>query len=189
MFGLPAPETIDSTMTAPRSGQTRISRTAVHLVGVEDRIASTVFGTVTAMATVAAYGRAFPDSPWTVEELVLSTALVLWIAHVYTHAISESLSQGHPLRVARVWRLAGRELGIMLAVIPPTLALLLGALGVMDETASIWLALATGLVILALEGARYSRIERLGLAGTLLVVGLNAGLGLFVVLLKAEVLH
>jgi len=174
-------------MTA--SGQTRISRTAAHLVGVEGRIASTVFGTITAMATVAAYGRAFPDSPWTVEELVLSTAVVLWIAHVYTHGLSESLSEGHPLRVGRVRRLAGREAGILLAVVPPSLALLLGAVGVLDETASIWLALAVGLGILALEGLRYARIERLALAGTLVAVGLNTGIGFLVVLLKAVVLH
>ena len=173
-------------MAETRSG---LSRSAVHLVGVEGRIASTVFGTVTAMATVAAYGRAFPDSPWTVEELVLSTAFVLFLAHVYTHGLSESLSGGGRLRFADLRRLAGRELGILLAVIPPTLALLLGAFGVLDETASIWLALAAGLVILTLEGVRYSRIERLGLGGTLLAVGLNAGLGLLVVLLKAEVLH
>jgi hypothetical protein len=173
-------------MSATRSG---LSRTAVHLVGVEGRIASTVFGTITAMATVAAYGRAFPDSPWTVEELVLSTAIVLWMAHVYTHGISESLSGGHRLRVTEVRRLAGRELGILLAVIPPTLGLLLGAAGVIDETASIWLALAVGLAILSLEGLRYSRIEHLRLGGTVLAIGLNAGLGLLVVLLKAEVLH
>jgi hypothetical protein len=174
----------------PSSGQTRISRTAAHLVvGVEGRIASTVFGTITAMATVAAYGGAFPDSPWTVEELVLSTAVVLWIAHVYAHGLSESLAEGRPLRVRGVQRLAGRELGIMLAVVPPSIALLLGAAGVLDETASIWLALAVGLVALALEGLRYARVERLRLTGTLLVMAANTALGLLVVLLKAEVLH
>ena len=163
-------------MTAPRSGQTRISRTAAHLVvGVEGRIASTVFGTITAMATIAAYGGAFPNSPWTVEELVLSTAVVLWIAHVYAHGLAESLSEGRTLRVGGVRRLAGRELGILLAVVPPSLALLLGAVGVLDETASIWLALAVGLVALALEGVRYARIERLGVAGTLLVDGRERG--------------
>jgi hypothetical protein len=168
----------------------RISRTAAHLVvGVEGRIASTVFGTITAMATVAAYGGAFPNSPWTVEELVLSTAVVLWIAHVYAHGLSESLSERRPLRFGGIRRLAGRELGIMLAVVPPSLALLLGAAGVLDETASIWLALAVGLLALALEGVRYARVERLRLAGTLFVVAANTGLGLLVVLLKAEVLH
>ena len=177
-------------MTESRSGQARISRTAAHLVvGVEGRIASTVFGTITAMATVAAYGGAFPNSPWTVEELVLSTAVVLWVAHVYAHGLAESLSEGRPVRVAVVRRLAGRELGILLAVVPPSLALLLGAVGVLDETASIWLALAVGLLALALEGLRYARIERLGVPGTFLIVAANTALGLLVVLLKAEVLH
>jgi hypothetical protein len=77
----------------------------------------------------------------------------------------------------------------LLAVVPPSLALLLGAVGVLDESASIWLALAAGLVALALEGLRYARVERLGLAGTLLVVAANTALGLLVVVLKAEVLH
>jgi hypothetical protein len=177
-------------MAAGQSDRSRISRTAAHLVvGVEGRIASTVFGTITAMATVAAYGGAFPDSPWTVEELVVSTAIVLWIAHVYAHGLAESLSEGRTLRAAGVRRLAARELGILLAVVPPSLALLLGAAGVLDETASIWLALAVGLLVLALEGLRYARIERLRLPGTLVVVAANTGIGLLVVLLKAEVLH
>jgi hypothetical protein len=176
-------------MAAARPDQTRLARTASHLVGVDDRIASTVFGTITAMATVAAYGRAFPDSPWTVEELVLSTAIVLWIAHLYTHALSESISEQHALRAAGVRRLAGRELGILLAVIPSTIALLLGALDVIDETASIWLALGLGLGILAFEGVRYARLERLGLTGTFVAVAVNVGIGLLVVVLKAEVLH
>lgn len=187
MFARHGACTVHRTMTA--SEQTRVSRTVAHLVGVEDRIASTVFGTITAMATVAAYGRAFPDSPWTVEELVLSTAFVLWIAHVYTHGLSESLSEGHGLHVGEIRKLAGREVGILLAVVPPSLALLLGSTGVLDETASIWLALGVGLFILGYEGLRYSRIEGLGYAGTLLAVAMNTGLGLLVVLLKAEVLH
>jgi hypothetical protein len=185
------PVTLRPAMTAARPEERRrVSRRAAHLVvGVDDRIASTVFGTITAMATVAAYGRAFPDSPWTVEELILSTAFVLWLAHLYTHALSESISERHTLRIAGIRRLAGRELGILLAVVPPSLALLLGAAGVIDETASIWLALALGLAILALEGVRYARLERLGGTGTLVAVAVNVGIGLLVVLLKAEVLH
>jgi len=159
------------TMATARSERTRISRRAGRLVlGVDDRIASTVFGTITAMATVTVYGKAFPDSPWKVEELVASTAVVLWIAHLYTHALSESISEDRRLNGARVWSLAVRELGILLAAIPPTIALTLGGLGVFDETASIWLALGLGLAILAVEGVRYARIERLGSTGLLLAV-------------------
>src|SRR5712691_10302386 len=136
------------TMESARTDQTRrVSRAAAQLVvGVDDTIASTVFGTITAMATIAAYGRAFPESPWTVEELVASTAMVLWIAHLYTHALSESISERRPLRFSRLRTLARRELGILLAAIPPSIALTLGAAGLFDETASIWLALVVGLV-------------------------------------------
>jgi hypothetical protein len=175
--------------TAP-SERTHISQRAGHLVlGVDDRIASTVFGTITAMATVTVYGRIFPDDPWKVEELVASTAVVLWIAHLYTHALSESISEGRRLNGGRVWSLAVRELGILLAAIPPTLALVLGGLGVLDETHSIWLALGLGLAVLAVQGVRYARIEGLGALGIFLAVALNVGLGVLVVLLKAEVLH
>lgn len=189
MFRGPGVATLSPTMAAARSDQTRLARTASHLVGVDDRIASTVFGTITAMATVAAYGRAFPDSPWTVEELVLSTAVVLWLAHLYTHALSESIAEEHRLRFAELRRVGGREVGILLAVVPPSFALLLGSLGVLDETASIWLALGLGLGILAFEGVRYARLEGLGVTGTFVAVAANVGLGLLVVLLKAEVLH
>jgi hypothetical protein len=175
--------------TAP-SERTRISRRAGHLIlGVDDTIASTVFGTVTAMATVTAYGRVFPNDPWKVEELVATTAVVLWIAHLYTHALSESISEGRRLNGSGVWTLAVRELGILLAAIPASIALTLGALDLFDETVSIWLALGLGLLVLALEGVRYARMERLGSAGLLMAVAVNVGIGLLVVALKAEVLH
>jgi hypothetical protein len=175
--------------TAP-SERTPISQRAGHLVlGVDDRIASTVFGTVTAMATVTAYGRVFPNDPWKVEELVVTTAVVLWIAHLYTHALSESISEGRRLNGNRVMSLAVRELGILLAAVPASIALALGALGLFDETVSIWLALGLGLGVLAVEGVRYARIERLGSLGMLVAVAVNVGIGLLVVALKAEVLH
>jgi hypothetical protein len=177
-------------MAAARPEQTRVTRRAVHLVvGVDDTIASTVFGTITAMATIAAYGRAFPDNPWRVEELVVSTAVVLWIAHVYTHALSESISERRPLRFPRLRTLGRRELGILLAAVPPSVALTLGALGLFDETASIWLAIGVGLATLGLEGGRYAQIEHLGTRGTLAAVAANLGLGLVVVLLKVVILH
>ena len=42
---------------------------------------------------------------------------------------------------------------------------------------------------LALEGARYARIEHLGARGTLVAVAANVGVGLLVVALKVSVLH
>src|SRR5262245_42613546 len=104
MFGGTRPARLVPTMEAAKSEPPRrVSRRAAHLVvGVDDTIASTVFGTVTAMATITAYGRAFPDSPWTVAELVASTAVVLWIAHLYSHALAASISERRPLRFDRL---------------------------------------------------------------------------------------
>lgn len=189
MLGRPRAVTL-AAMAEARPERTPISHRAGHLVfGLDERIASTVYGTITAMATVAAYGRAFPDNPWRVEELVVSTALVLWIAHVYTHGLSESLVESRRLNWTRIWAIALRELGILLAAVPTCVALALGAAGVFDETASIWLALGLGLATLAVEGLRYARIERLGAAATLVAVGANVGIGVLVVLLKVTVLH
>lgn len=177
-------------MATAQSERTGISRRAGHLVfGIDDRIAGTVFGTIAAMATVAAYGRAFQHNPWRVEELVASTAVVLWIGHVYAHGLSESIAERRPLRPAGFWFVARRELGILFAAIPPSIALFLGGVGVLDEPASIWLALALGLGILAVEGVRYARIEGLRSMGTFVAVSVNVGLGLLVVLLKVTVLH
>jgi hypothetical protein len=189
MFRRVRSETLSPAMEAAPTDPTR-TRRAAHLVfGIDERIASTVFGTLTTMATVAAYGRAFQHSPWKVEELVITTAIVLWIGHVYAHALSESIHQGRPLRAGGVWFVAHRELGILLAAVLPCIALTLGGIGVFSERNSIWLALALGLATLAVEGVRYARIEGFRFTGTLVAVALNVGLGFLVVALKVLVLH
>ena len=99
-------------MAETRSEQTRLSRAAAHVVvGIDEGIAGTVFGTITAMATVTAYGKAFPHSAWKLEELVVSTAIVLWIAHIYAHGLSESISEQRPLRPGVLLALGRRERG------------------------------------------------------------------------------
>jgi hypothetical protein len=189
MFDSVRAATLSAAMEAAPTDPTR-ARRAAHLVfGIDDRIAGTVFGTITTMATIAAYGRAFQHNPFKVEELVVTTALVLWIGHVYSHGLSESIHQRRPLRAGGLWFVAQRELGILLAVVLPCAALTLGGIGVFSERNSIWLALALGLATLAVEGVRYARIEGLRFVGTLVAVALNMGLGFLVVALKVLVLH
>ena len=76
-----------------------------------------------------------------------------------------------------------------LAVVLPGVALVLGALGVIGGSFSIWLALGLGVAALAAQGVRYARLERLSSLGTTVVVGLNLALGLSLVLLKVIVVH
>lgn len=126
--------------------------------------------------------------PWKLATVVASTVVVLWLAHVYAHTLGEHVS-GHQRRFTGLGAVARRELGIVLAGVPPCTALVLGAIGVLDESRAVWAALGIGLGTLAAEGIRYARLERLNLGGTLVATGLNLALGLIVVALKVIVAH
>jgi len=164
------------------------SRAAAHvLFGVGRGIAGTVYGTVVVMATLtAAY--ASEKDPWKLAATVAAAVLVLWVAHVYSHALSESIAEGK-VGFAGLRSIARRELGIVLAAVLPILALVLGAIGVVRETRAVWVALGVGLFTLAAEGVRYSRLEGFGRTATLAATGLNLVLGLLVVALKIAVAH
>jgi hypothetical protein len=151
-------------------------------------IAGVVYGTIVAMATLAA---AYPTvkDPWKLDLIVLSTSLVLWIAHVYSHGLAESLERRRRLDSPELHAIVLRELGILLATLPPTLMLVLGAAEVIKEDNAVWLAFGVGLFTLGAQGFRYARVEGFGLTGTLTAVSLNLGLGLLVVALKVSVSH
>jgi hypothetical protein len=167
----------------------RFSRAVVYVVfGVGGGIAGTVYGTIVVMATLtAAY--ASEKHPWKLAGVVASTALVLWIAHLYAHALSESLARGRRVAKEDLVFIAHRELGILLAAAAPTVALVLGAFGLLRASTSVWLAFAIGLATLAIEGLRYARLEGLGRAGTLVAVAVNLALGSCVVALKVAIAH
>jgi hypothetical protein len=156
--------------------------------GVGSGIASTVYGTIVVMATLtAAY--ASEKHPWKLAGIVMSAAFVLWLAHVYAHGLSESIVKDRRLTRDELRALLGRELGILLAAAPPTAFLLLGALGVLAESAAVWLAIGVGLVTLAAEGVRFARLERLSPLGTIAAAAVNLALGLMVVAMKVLVAH
>jgi hypothetical protein len=165
----------------------RKTRATALVFGVGSGIASSVYGTITAMATIAAFGD--DEHPWKIAVAVALTAVVFWVAHMYAHGISESIAGGHPLRLRDLGPIARRERGIVLAALPPLAALLLGAAGVLHEGTAIWLALVIGLATLAIQGARYARLEEAGVLSTLVAVAANVGLGLLVVALKAALAH
>jgi energy-coupling factor transporter transmembrane protein EcfT len=157
------------------------------LFGAGGTIASTVYGTVVVMATLtAAY--ASEKDPWKLATTVAGAVLVLWIAHVYAHTLSEAVAEGRQ-KLYEMGSVARRELGIVLAAALPVASLLLGAIGVFRETTAVWVALGVGLLTLGVEGVRFARLEGLGRGGTLAATGLNVALGLFVVLLKVLIAH
>ncbi len=139
------------------------------------------------MATLtAAY--ASEKDPWKLAITVAAAVFVLWIAHVYAHTLGEAVTEGRQ-KLHDMGSVARRELGIVLAAALPIAALVIGAVGLLDETTAVWAALGVGLFTLGAEGVRFARLEGLGRAGTFTATGLNVALGLFVVALKIVVAH
>jgi hypothetical protein len=156
--------------------------------GTGGAVASTVYGTVVVMATLAA-AFAIEKRPWELAVVVFSTVTVLWFAHLYAHGIGESLAKARRLGIDDVKEIAHRESGMVLAAVIPCFILVLGAVHVVDESRAVGLALAAGLVTLAVQGVRYARVERFGPLATLVAVAANVALGLVVVILKITVEH
>jgi hypothetical protein len=148
-----------------------------------------VYGTIVVLASLAAGGKAFEDHLWHLAAIVFTTALVLWVAHVYAHGLGESLQVGRRLDAAELGAVAGRELAILLAAVAPTAILGLGALGLFHGSAAVWLAIGICVATLAVQGLRYAALERLSLLGTLSAVAINLALGLAIVGLKVVVAH
>ena len=158
------------------------------VLGTPASIAGTVYGTIVVMGVVTA-GAGSAHGTWELIAIVVSTVLVLWVAHVYAHGLGEAIGRGRRLDRAEFVSVARRELAIPLSAVAPTAALALGGIGLVEEGRAVWLAMAMGLVTLAVQGARYSALEGLGRLGTAGSIGMNLAFGLVIVALKALVGH
>lgn len=154
-----------------------------------ERLAGFVYGTILTLSVVVAGARAFPHDPAHVAELVAVTSLVFWLAHVYAHWLGESVSHGEHLSLDELRRVTSREWSLVEAAVPPVVALLLGAAGLLSERAAVWLAFGLGLGVLFVEGIVFARTERLGLVASVVVVLANLGFGLLLVGLKLLLGH
>lgn len=158
-------------------------------LAVGERLAGFVYGTILTLSVVVAGARAFPHDPAHVAELVVVTSLVFWLAHVYAHWLGESVSHGRHLSFAELKRVTSREWSLVQAAVPPVVALLLGAAGLLSERAAVWLAFGLGLCVLFIEGIVFVRVERLRLIPGVLVVLANLGFGVLLVALKLVLGH
>ena len=162
----------------------------VHtLLGGGDRgIAGTIYGTVLALAGLAE-GTAEHLGPRTLIAVVASASALIWLAHVYAHGLGESIERGRRLDWPEFAAIASRERSILAAAVGPIAVLLLGVFGVLAEATAVWLAFGVGLVALAVQGARYARVERLGRGGTTAVIAANLALGGILVVFKVIASH
>ncbi len=168
---------------------TTVRTAARWALGAGHGIAGSVYGTIVVMAVIAGADRGSDTDVGRLALLVGVTAGVLYLAHVYAHALGESVIRGSRLTRDHVTSVALRESSIILAATPPVVALLLGAIGVIRSAVSIWLAMGLGVGMLAGQGLRYARLEHLTRLATFAVVGVNMALGLVLIALKALLAH
>lgn len=159
------------------------------LVGTRETIAGTVYGTIVVLSVVTAGATALERDLWGLGVIAGVTVVVLWVAHVYSHGLGESLHVGRRLTATELDAIARRESSIVRAAVLPVAAIFLGALGVFEDRTALWLAVAVGVATLAAQGVRYARLERLSRTGTIVTVAVNLALGLVIVVLKALLAH
>jgi len=157
--------------------------------GTGGGIAGTVYGTIVVMAVIAAGSQGADTDPSRLAGFAAATVLVLWAAHVYAHALSDSVEAGRRLEWVELRGLARREASVALAAVAPIGALTLGALEVIREQSAIRLALGIGVATLAAQGLRYARVERLSRTATIVAVTVNLVLGLVIVALEVALAH
>ena len=133
--------------------------------------------------------KAFPQNAWKIAVLLAVTAVVFWLAHVYSHALARVVTQDRHLSFAELRGIAQHERSIIEATIPALAALLLAVLGLISPKAAAWIAYGLGLAVLLAAGLVFARVERLGWLATLAVVALNVAFGLALVALKLFVAH
>jgi hypothetical protein len=153
------------------------------------RLSGFIYGTILTLSVIVAGARGFPHSPSHIAAVVAITSAVFWIAHVYAHAVGHSVAHEERIAFSELKLIARREASMIGAAVPPVVALLLGALGLVRESVAIWAAFTAGLVVLGAQGLVVARIERLGWLATTVVVTANVALGLSLVALKLFINH
>ncbi|MCR2762022.1 hypothetical protein NQ152_00720 [Microbacterium sp. zg.B48] len=100
------------------------------------------------------------DTDLEVLVFVVGTVLVFWLAHIYASVVaSRAAAPPMPLRAALSHGIRHSS-GMLVAMLVPALLLSLGALGLVEEYTAYFLALGSGLVMLALIG--YANAARNG---------------------------
>jgi hypothetical protein len=159
------------------------------VLGERRTVAGTVYGTIIVLSVLSVGAKSFEHRLWQLDALVAVSAIVLWVAHVYSHGLGESLSRGRRLTLGELRVIARQEYAIVLAATLPVVALTLGAIGLIDDHAAVRTALGLGIITLAAQGVRYARLERLSRIGAIITVSVNLALGLTIVAMEVFVAH
>jgi hypothetical protein len=153
-----------------------------------ERLSAACYGTVLVLAALPLI---HPDDVssglgW---ELVTGVGVATWIAHLYAELVADRLHQSGPLVREEVVTAMTDGSPILLAMVAPAVALLLGRLEVFDERVALWIAVGVAILQLVAVGAYVgSTVSRTG-RRRWSYAAFTAGIGIAVVTLKVALGH
>jgi len=144
----------------------------------ERRVAGAIYGTVVYLTILVLLEEDRTD-PADAVAILVGTALVFWLAHVYAHLVPRIAAEGR-LRIVRLLEAAGEQVGILAAVAIPTVPLVLAMLGLLEDRAGLQAAIAAGVLSLTAFAVQEARAAGLGWGRSVWIatVLLAAGVGL-----------
>jgi len=166
-----------------------VRRIHAIVLGSGETIAGAIYGTIVVMATIVAGGANDGVGGWQLAVASVVTTIVLGLAHLYAELVAGGIARQRRLTAAERRSVFRREAAIPLAAVLPVVVLILGATGLIDETAAVWIALGIGVATLGVQGLRYARVEGFRPIATAVSIGLNLALGLVLVALKVAISH
>lgn len=171
----------DAGEASDRSGQQVEPRQAERLTGA-------IYGTIVAAAVVAAASGP-KASDGHILAAMLTTAVVFWLAHVFSRILAESMAEGRRLSNDERMRIAREEWPMLTACVPLAIPLLLGIVGLIPESMASWVSIAVAVLMLGAWGFRIGELEQRGHGRSFRLSLWTAAFGLIIVLLKVAVNH
>jgi hypothetical protein len=147
-------------------------------------LAASIYGTVLTIALITAYSADHELDPLLIAAGVVVTTAVFWLSHVQAELLARRYFAGRALERGEMREQLREGWPMVEASFPCALALVAGGIGILDEDASIYVALGIGVTELAGWGIAIGLRERLGLVRIVALTSINVTLGLAVVGLK-----
>lgn len=142
-----------------------------------------VYGTIVATAVLAGTDATLDEwGPWHFLATLLITVVVLWFAEIYSDVLGDRSTDPLPTRIGRA---ADEHWAVLESAVPLGIPLLLGGLGVLDDTTAIWATLATAVVALGIWGGISAWQRGNGWPRTIGAGVMSALVGVIIIILKA----
>ena len=147
--------------------------------------AGAIYGTIVAMATIAAGAHSADIDRLLV--ITFANLFIFWIAHVYAAALSHHLRESHWLDWAAIKRAMAEEWPLVTGPLPCMIVLALGTFDLIADDRAVRFALWIGVLQLLGWGISFARRRRWGWVASLVSGAVNALCGLGIVVLEVLV--